>query len=222
MFILTSIAENLSSLQKTDKKETLKLLPLICNTLESVSPFLSRILTIIQGNISDENCSIFQILASVYGEIVDATLKDNPSKTMYELLQGFCIYNIKQEIKANQICGALCLTALIENCPLVLEPSYMKYIWENIIHFIDKANHNAKSELLNSLISLIFAAETLFKPFATVTLYKTLDYLTDSDWSKRKLSLNIVYTLAIYCQDEIISIKDQIIQFLKVLKSDKV
>jgi len=140
----------------------------------------------------------------------------------YELFQGFCIYNMKQDSKANQICGSLCLTALIETCPNVLQPQYLKYLWENLVLFIDLPNYQAKSELLNSLISLIFAAENLFKPFATVTLYKILDYLTDNDWFKRKLALNVVYTLVIYCQEEIVSLKGHIIEFLKVLKSDKV
>jgi hypothetical protein len=142
--------------------------------------------------------------------------------SLYELLQGFCIYNLKQDSKSNQICGSLCLTSLIETCQMILQPQYLKYLWENIIIYIDLPNYQAKSELLNSLISLIFASENLFRPFSTVTLYKILDYLTDSDWFKRKLALNVVYTLVIYCQDEIFALKGHIIEFLKVLKSDKV
>jgi hypothetical protein len=150
---------------------------------------------------------------------------ENPEeeyKSLYELFQGFCIYNLKQDNKANQICGSLCITSLIESCQIILQPQYLKYLWENIVSFLDLPIYNAKSELLNSLISLIFASENLFRPFSTVTLYKILDYLTDTDWFKRKLALNVVYTLAIYCQEEILSIKDHIIEFLKVLKSDKV
>lgn len=105
---------------------------------------------------------------------------------------------------------------------MILQPAYMKYIWENIVYFIDKPNFQAKSELLNALISLIFASENLFKAFSTVTLYKILDYLTDSDWFRRKLALNVVYTLIIYCQEEILPLKGHIVEFLKVLKSDKV
>lgn len=226
--ILSSISEQINSLKKADKKESLKLLSLLCSSAKNIYPYLSRVLTIMQMNIAEENSSIFTVIASTYGEITEHSLLaiDNETskenKTTYELLQGFCIYNMKQESKANQICGSLCLTSLIETSSMVLQPSYMKYIWENIIYFIDKPNFSAKSELLNSLISLIFASETLFRSFATVTLYKILDFLTDNDWLKRKLSLNIVYTLIIYCQDEIIPLKGHIIEFLRVLKSDKV
>lgn len=174
----------------------------------------------------EENSSNFTTIASTFGDIVEYTTNrpetDGKLKTNYELLQGFCIYNLKLDKKANQICGSLCLTSLIENSAMVLEPAYMKYIWENIVYFIDKSIFHAKSEIINSLISLIFASENLFKPFATVTLYKILDFLTDGDWLKRKLALNVVYTLVIYSQEEILPLKAHIIEFLKVLKCDKI
>jgi hypothetical protein len=211
-------------LQKGEKKDSIKLLSSVCSAIKDISSYLSRILTIIQTNIIEENSPIFQTISLTFGEIVDYTTNKSEEKSNlnYELLQGFCIYNMKIEKKPNQICGSLCLTALIENSAVVLEPAYMKYIWENIIYFIDKNNFNAKSELINTLISLIFASENLFRPFATVTLYKILDFLTDGDWLKRKLALNVVYTLVIYAQDEIIPLKGHIVEFLKVLKCDKI
>ena len=160
------------------------------------------------------------------GEIVLNSWKfannDSDKKIIYENLQNFCISNMKQDNKSNQVSGSLCLSRLIENCPVVLTSNHMKSIWENMCNFLEKSNFTAKSELLDSLISLIFAAEAFFKPFATVTLYKILDYLTDSDWIKRELAVDIIYTLANYCHDEIFTLKSHIIDFLKVLKSDKV
>ena len=147
---------------------------------------------------------------------------DEEEKTAYEMLQGFCIYNMKYDDKSNRIVGSLCLTKLVENCPIVLQKQYMKLIWEVIINLIDKKNFNAKYELLNCLISLILGAENLFIPYANSTLYKVLDFLTDSDWLKRKLALNVIYTLIYYCKEEILPLKEHIISFLRVLKTDKV
>ena len=42
-------------------------------------------------------------------------------KRAYEILQGFCIYNMKYYDKSNRICRSLCLTKLVENCPIVLQ-----------------------------------------------------------------------------------------------------
>ena len=113
-------------------------------------------------------------------------------KKAYEIIQGFCIYNIKYDDKSNRIVGSLCLTKLVENCPIILQSQYTKFIWNNIINFIDKKYFNAKVELLNCLISLILGTENLFCPYANVTFYKVLDFLTDNDWLKRKLALNLI------------------------------
>ena len=129
---------------------------------------------------------------------------------------------MKYDDKSNRIVGSLCLTKLVENCPIVLQSQYTKFIWDNINNFIDKKYFNAKIELLNCLISLILGTENLFCPYANVTLYKVLDFLTDNDWLKRKLALNVIYTLIFYCKDEILPLKEHIINFLKVLKTDKV
>ena len=152
----------------------------------------------------------------------ESKISEREKNDFYEIFQSFCISNLKGENKSNQICGGLALASLIENCPHVLHIQNVKNLWDSIINNLEKPNFHAKAELLNSLINLIFATEHLFKQFSTVTLYKILDFLTDNDWVKRKLSLNIIYTLTIYCQEEILPLKEHIVDFLKVLKTDKV
>jgi len=147
---------------------------------------------------------------------------EQDEKTAYEMLQGFCFYNMKCDDKSNRVVGSLCLTKLVENCPIVLQKHYMKIIWEVIMSLIDKKNFNAKYELLNYLISLILGAENLFAPYAHSSLYKVLDFLADTDWLKRKLALNVIYTLIFYCKEEILPLKEHIISFLRTLKTDKV
>jgi hypothetical protein len=235
--IINNINDFLTALNPKEKEPHLKLLSLTFYTedlfnKEIYFQYLSPILSIIQVLIKDSNSSIFPQISETYANIVqnlmptdiEATndeLEPN-EKRAYELLQGFCIYNMKLDDKSNKILGSLCLTKLVENCPIVLKPNYLKFIWENLINFIDKKNFNAKHEILNCLISLILGAEDLFNPYANVTLYKVLDFLTENDWLKRKLALNIIYTLIVYCKDEILPLKEHIINFLKALKTDKV
>ena len=83
-------------------------------------------------------------------------------------------------------------------------------------------NFTAKYELLNCLISLILGAENLFMPYANETLYKVLDFLSDDDSNKRKLALNVIYTLIFYCKEQILPLKEHIVGFLRELKTDKV
>ena len=241
-FIISQLAEFIPPLPPKEKEPTLNLLSLIFfdpmanpNIPKKKTiyfQYLSSVLSIIQNIIVDKNNTIFGFIANTYAEIVQNLMPtdinyaledlDMEERKGYEILQGFCIYNMKQEEKANRIVGSLCLTKLVENCPVVLQEKYMKFIWENIISFIEMKNYTAKYELLNCLISLILGAENLFIPYANTTLYKVLDFLSEDDSNKKKLALNVIYTLIFYCKEEIIPLKDHITNFLRVLKTDKV
>ena len=240
-YLINHVSEFILPLEPKEKDPCIKLLSLIfyspSNEEESIDskiyfPYLSPVLTTLQNLIKDSNSTIFPTIANVFAEIVQNIMPtdieasnielDQEEKTAYEMMQGFCIYNMKYDDKSNRIVGSLCLTKLVENCPVVLQKQYMKLIWEVIMNLIDKKNFNAKYELLNCLISLILGAENLFSPYAHNTLYKVLDFLADTDWFKRKLALNVIYTLIFYCKEEILPLKEHIISFLRALKTDKV
>ena len=241
-YIISQLAEFIPPLPPKEKEPTLNLLSLIFFDPMANPQFpkkktiyfqyLSLVLSIIQSITCDKNNSIFGQIANTYAEIVQNIMPtdinyalediDMEERKGYEMLQGFCIYNMKQDEKANRIVGSLCLTKLVENCPIVLQEKYMKFIWENIINFLETKNYTAKYELLNCLISLILGAENLFMPYANTTLYKVLDFLSEDDSNKKKLALNVIYTLIFYCKEEILPLKEHIVNFLRVLKSDKV
>ena len=250
-YIISQVGEFINSLSPKEKEPYLKLLSLFFynpNNTENLNQdpngfnplisksiyyiYISPVLNILQTFINEQNSILYASISNVYADIIQYTMPTdisistkqlNPEeKKAYDILQGFCIYNMKCDDKSNKIVGSLCLTKLVENCPIVLQPQYTKFIWDSINNFIDKKNFSAKTELLNCLISLILGTENLFCPYANVTLYKVLDFLTDNDWLKRKLALNVIYTLIFYCKDEILPLKDHIINFLKVLKTDKV
>ena len=197
-YIISQLAEFIPPLPPKEKEPTLSLLSLIFfdPMADPQSPkkktiyfqYLSLVLSIIQSITSDKNNSIFGQIANTYAEIVQNIMPtdinyalediDMEERKGYEMLQGFCIYNMKQEEKANRIVGSLCLTKLVENCPVVLQDKY--------------------------------------------TLYKVLDFLSEDDSNKKKLALNVIYTLIFYCKEEILPLKEHIVNFLRVLKTDKV
>ena len=154
------IGEFISPLTPKEKDPCLKLLSLIfyspSNEDESFDtkiyyPYLSPVLSILQNLIKDTNSPIFPTISNIFAEIVQNIMPtdieasnvdlDQEEKTAYEMLQGFCIYNMKYDDKSNRIVGSLCLTKLVENCPIVLQKQYMKLIWEVIISLIDKISN---------------------------------------------------------------------------------
>lgn len=236
ILILALINDKLKKEDKQNKKDYIKLLSLFTDCSDDINTystsFLAKVLTVIQSQINNENFSLFPVISHVYSQILESLfLKDDNilknSETnqnissIYELFQGFCIYNLKQEDKNCNIIGGICLNNLIQTCPLVLKSNYLNYIWKNIISNIEKANFPGIDEIFNSLITLIFACENGFSPYAEKTLKSILDFLSSQENNKRKLALNIVYTLINFCMKDIVIYKDQITKFLKVLKNDK-
>ena len=145
----------------------------------------------------------------------------NQNKQNYEICQGFCIYNMKQNDDFCQICGVLCLKELIINLNFYLNNSkYMKYLWEKLILFIENDNFSFKINLLQCFKELINKSKEKFKQYANITMYKILDYLQDSNIDFRKEALNILYLLILYCPKDISSLKNQLIDFISSLKEE--
>ena len=243
-FIFQQIQNQLLNLKGPQKKAIITLIPHIIKTNpKHLLPFTDKIISLYQTSITEDTSKLFTFISKNFGEtskiiinanhtsnyLLNSTLDNNDTflsnelTNIYNQLKQFCMNNIKNHNRYNQICGTLCLTAFIENCAYnYTNKDNLKSIWETLIYQITNSNFYAKLELLNCLISLIFSSEERFKPFASMTLYKIFDYITDEDWLKRKLALNIVYTLVYYCGDEIKPLKSYISKFLSERSVDQV
>lgn len=243
-FIFQQIQNQLLNLKGPQKKAIITLIPHIIKTNpKHLLPFTDKIISLYQTSITEDTSKLFTFISKNFGEtskiiinanhtsnyLLNSTLDNNDTflsnelTNIYNQLKQFCMNNIKNHNRYNQICGTLCLTAFIENCAYnYTNKDNLKSIWETLIYQITNTNFYAKLELLNCLISLIFSSEERFKPFASMTLYKIFDYITDDDWLKRKLALNIVYTLVYYCGDEIKPLKSYISKFLSERSADQV
>ena len=225
--------------QMIDNKEPFVLYPLIFSfNPKTTSYFIDYYFRSLQQSICEENRADFTFLSEVFADVITAffsddknnqnlikksfTLDQNKKKALYDKILNFCNGIISTNKKLDQSFGCLLLTELIEKCPLVKEDKNLDSLFKIISDYLDDRWFECKLDLLNCTISLIFAAEAKFKPYANVCLFRVLDYLTDMDWMKRKLAVNIVYTLVFYCKDEIMAVKENIIEFLNMLKEDSI
>ena len=225
--------------QKIDNKEPFILYPIIFSfNPKTTSYFLDYYLNCLQRSICEENRSDFSFISDVFADVVLAFFSDdknnkylikkgflleqNKKRGVYEKFLNFCNTNIKTNKKLEQSLGCLLLTEFIEKCPIIKDDKNLETLFKIISEYLDDRWFECKIDLLNCTISLIFAAEEKFKPYATICIVRILDYLTDTDWMKRKLAVNIVYTLVFYCKDEIMAVKENILEFLNVLREDSV
>ena len=195
--------------------------------------FIHFFLDSLQLCITEQNKDEFTFLSETFSEVItkfyseqndkkNFLLTINEKEALFNKILAFCENNIRTNNKLEQSFGCLILTEFIEKCPLInTEKNILKILFQKISEYIDDRWFKCKLDLLNCTISLIFATQEKFKPYANICLFRVMDYLTDPDWMMRKLTINIVYTLVYYCRDEIMEVKENIIEFLNVLKMDE-
>ena len=195
--------------------------------------FIHFFLDSLQLCITEQNKDEFTFLSETFSEVItkfyseqndkkNFLLTKNEKESLFNKILAFCENNIRTNNKLEQSFGCLILTEFIEKCPLInTEKNILKILFQKISEYIDDRWFKCKLDLLNCTISLIFATQEKFKPYANICLFRVMDYLTDPDWMMRKLTINIVYTLVYYCRDEIMEVKENIIEFLNVLKMDE-
>ena len=95
-------------------------------------PYLSRILTVIQNNLSLNIQP--NIISDIFSKIIYIIFKNEYEnkikKEYFEIFQGFCYYNMKQNEYKNQIVGVLCLKELIVKTNYYIQnKKYIKNIY---------------------------------------------------------------------------------------------
>ena len=225
--------------KKIKNKQGFKLYPVIFSFNPNSSFYhIDYFLSSLNQTILEEYRSDFAYFSIIFSEVVVSffadekintdiinksfLLESNKKYKLYEKLLNYCNEKIKTNEKTPQTFGCLLLTELIEKCPIVKEEKYLDSLFKILSDYLEDRWFECKLDLLNCTISLIFTSEERFKPYANICLFRVLDYLTDEEWMKRKLAINIVYTLIFYCKEEIMSVKDNIIEFLNTLKEDPV
>ena len=200
--------------------------------------YIDYFLTSLQSSVySENNIKEFSFLSTIFGEVIESFYLDNKNKflinkdmildsnkkiKLYEKIFNFCNNNIKTNESAKQLLGCLLLNEFIEKCPLIKEENNFVKVFKTLSEYLDDHWFECKLDLLNCVHSLIYTQGKKFSPYANICVLKILDFFTDEDWMKRKLAVDIIYALVIYCKEEIIKVKDNIFDFLFVLKDDPI
>ena len=193
----------------------------ICEENKVNFPFLSKIFSECIISFFDNN-NINRASSEVINNNNNNLLSNKDSEELYSKLLYFSLNLINTNEKLEQSFGCLLLSEIIEKCPLIKVKKIYNEFWKIISKYLEDKWFLCKLDLLNCIISFIFILENKFEPYANECLFRILDYLTDKDWMKRKLSINIIYTLIFYCKKEIANVKHNIIEFLEIVKNDNV
>ena len=188
-------------------------------------PYLSRILTVIQNNLLLNIQP--KIISNTFGKIISIIFGNEyeinkTKKEYYEICQGFCFYNMKQNEYKNQICGVLCLEELITKTNYYIDKNkYIKCIYEKIILFIDNNNFEPKEILVELQGIFISKCQQNYKPYVNITLYKLINNIETNNINLRHRIIDVLEIIFNLFPYEFKNINESILNFLNLLTNDK-
>ena len=215
-----------------EKKFLLSLLPeffipFFTTDISLTYPYLSRILTTIQSNMQVGIAPVY--IGEIFKKIIfylfndeEGKNKNEINKDLFEICQGFCLYNMKLMDINNQLVGIICLNILLTEIDysFLNKNNFASFIWEKISMFLD-SQFMPKDNLLKYLYDFISKFKMPFKPYVDMAIYKILEYLDNNEPNIRKASLNVLGLLISFYPYEIEPIKNSIIKLLTILHKDK-
>ena len=186
--------------------------------------YLSRILTVIQNNLLLNIQPI--IISEIFKKIILIIFKNDIEykniKKYYEICQGFCFYNMKQNEYKNQICGVFCLKELILNTNYYVKNNKcIKNIYEKIILFLDNNNFEPKEILIELLGYFINKCQQYYKQFVNITFYKLLNYIETNNINLKQKIIDVLGIIILTFPYEFQNINESLIKFLTILSKDK-
>ena len=158
----------------------------------------------------------------IYIFFEDVNLPEDKKQELLQRLINFCTETMEMNSPKVKMHGSYLYGLLIEKYPLIFKDAQISNLWKIISNFYGDKKFSNKLYLLYCNIILIYKTKEKFKPYSNLCLFKILDYLTDKDWLKRKMAIQVINSLLIYCRDDILTIKDNIVGFLSVVKEDSV
>ena len=224
-YIIHYLSKELFSTELTkDKIKLLNLIPEFYTPFDKnisiTYPYLSRILTVLQNNLSLNIQS--KIISEIFGKIISKLLDNSIDKKYYEICQGFCFYNMKQNDFKNQICGVLCLKQLIIKSNYFVEKhKYIKTLYEKIILFLDNNNFVPKGYLVELLGFFIVKVNKKYKPFVNITLYKLLNCIEINNINLKRNIIDVIGIIITLFPFEFNNVNKSLVNFLSILSKDK-
>ena len=233
-YILHTLSKEISIVESIeDKIKLFNLLPEFYSpfkdnfnneNLSLLYSYLSRILTVIQNNLllNIQPIIISEIFKKIILIIFKNEIEYNKIKKYYEMCQGFCFYNMKQNEYKNQICGVLCLKELILNTNYYMKNNKcIKNIYEKIILFIDNNNFEPKEILIEFLGNFINKCQQYYKQFVNITFYKLLNYIETNNINLKQKIIDVIGIIISIFPYEFQNINESLIKFLTILSKDK-
>ena len=217
-YIIKIISFNIkSSDNKNIQEKSYALFLLLITNLnkENTIKYLTSLLIFLQDiiNINPIEIAFEKILQNL----------DKLEMKAFEIINGFCIYNIKNTENISQKRALLCYEKLIINYEIFIGNKYM--IFKS---FIDNIIFNLKIESLENIYQLMVCLNQIilisrenFKDYIEITIYYILNNIFMNDDKLILITLDIINNIIKFNQEKIEEFNNDINKYFKKLLDNK-
>ena len=181
---------------------------------ENIIQYLTVLLLFLQENI--DNISIEIGFEKILNNIDKFKLK------IFEILNGFCIHNMKKKENAIQKKALLCYEILItnyNNCEKKHKNDILKSFLDNIKYYLESNIFIDKLSLLVCLNKIICKIQDKYAFVDTIPYI--LNYLLYNDYDIKLIALKIINNIIKYNKEKSKELKEDIIKYINKIKSEE-
>ena len=111
---------------------------------------------------------------------------------------------LSKNSKATQVCGALCLTKIVQNSNEDLICDLLESIIDKILATFKQTSFKAQASLLETLISVIFHVESMIEVHSNRCIDTVVSLCKDEDPVTKKVAIDAVYSIAAITKEQIL------------------
>ncbi|KRX10893.1 Armadillo-type fold [Pseudocohnilembus persalinus] len=208
------------------KKQYIKLYGLAAEVYGfKILEFFPKILQNLNKKLKEQDNSLHQAIGDCFGLLLEFSLKElTPQEALPFVTQVlmFIFTNLSDKSKQLQAGSAIALSKVIQSCPLEVLYELSNEIVKKINDCYQNTQFKAQNHLLEALLSLLVGIEDKFNPYCQIIMPLIIGSMTDSQWAVRKISVDIIYTIAILMPQELIPFQRQCIEILNQSRFDKI
>ncbi len=228
-FIFACLTDTNEHQKLTTKREYIKVLCIIADTLgDKLIDNIPKILSLLNKKLHESEPHLNQVISDTYGIIMEKIIRKLPKNSGFkharEMLNGL-YENLGNRDKNLQIATSMCLIKLIQNCPLEFLSCFHEEITGNLLGFLRAPHFKSQTHLLEALLSLILSVEKEFRVNVDMVMEYILEIFAKNgnlEWTVKKISIDLIYTLAIIMKEEVVKYKERLLKLLQERKCDKV
>ena len=227
MIVLNSLSEIHQQHQKpSTRKEYIRVYGLIAEIYEDkILEIFPKIVMNLNKRLKEGDNQLNQAISETMGQLIEHVFKHiDPNEALKPLSSAIFLFfeNFLHDQRNTQIGSAMCISRIIQTSPVNCLEFLMPKIVVKLKEAFVSGYCKSQTQLLESLLSLILGVEEKFQDHLQEVLPTILDSMLNSDWTVRKISNDIIYTLCVLIPDGIINHKEQIIKHLNGCRFDKI